>query len=81
LDIKLLLLYLGVGCTAMNFALWYYGLKHLPAASAFAFQYLIPPISAAFAAIFLSEPISVWLVVGTACILIGLAVTQRSLPA
>src|SRR5579864_7232294 len=61
-DIKLLLLYVGVGCTAVNFALWYYGLKHLPAASASAFQYLIPPIGVALAAIFLGEPISVGLI-------------------
>ncbi len=80
-DVKLLLIYVGVGCTAMNFALWYYGLKHLPAASASAFQYLIPPIGVALAAVFLAEPVSVWLVLGTACILTGLAVTQRSLPA
>ncbi len=80
-DIKLLLVYVGVGCTAMNFALWYYGLKHLPAASASAFQYLIPPVGVALAAIFLGEPISLALVAGTALILTGLAVTQRSLPA
>ena len=80
-DIKLLLVYVGVGCTAINFALWYYGLKHLPAASASAFQYLIPPIGVALAAIFLAEPISIWLILGTTCILMGLAATQRSLPA
>ena len=80
-DIKLLLIYVGVGCTAINFALWYYGLKHLPAASASAFQYLIPPIGVALAAAFLAEPISIWLILGTACILTGLAVTQRSLRA
>jgi drug/metabolite transporter (DMT)-like permease len=75
-SIKLLLLYLGVGCTAINFGLWFYGLKYLPAAAASAFQYLIPPISVALAAIFLAEPVSPWLVLGTLCILIGLAATQ-----
>ena len=80
-DIKLLLVYVGVGCTAMNFALWYYGLKHLPAASASAFQYLIPPVGVALAAIFLGEPISAGLIAGTGLILTGLAVTQRSLAA
>jgi drug/metabolite transporter (DMT)-like permease len=75
-SIKLLLVYVGVGCTAINFALWYYGLKHLPAAAASAFQYLIPPIGVALAAIFLQEPVTVALLVGTVCILIGLAATQ-----
>lgn len=81
MDIKLLLVYVGVGCTAMNFALWYYGLKHLPAASASAFQYLIAPIGVALAAVFLHEPIAPTLVLGTVCVILGLAVTQRSLPA
>jgi drug/metabolite transporter (DMT)-like permease len=76
LDIKLLLLYLGVGCTAMNFVLWYYGLKHLNAAAASAFQYLIPPIGVVLAATFLGEPITPALVVGTALILAGLGATQ-----
>jgi drug/metabolite transporter (DMT)-like permease len=75
-SIKLLLVYVGVGCTAINFALWYYGLKHLPAAAASAFQYLIPPIGVALAAIFLRETVTVALLVGTVCILIGLAATQ-----
>jgi len=75
-SIKLLLVYVGVGCTAINFALWYYGLKHLPAAAASGFQYLIPPIGVALAAIFLQEPISAALLVGTGCILLGLAATQ-----
>jgi drug/metabolite transporter (DMT)-like permease len=75
-NIKLLLLYVGVGCTAINFALWYYGLKHLSAARASAFQYLIPPIGVALAAFFLGEPITLSLLAGTVCILIGLAAAQ-----
>jgi drug/metabolite transporter (DMT)-like permease len=76
IDIKLLLAYIGVGCTAMNFALWYYGLKHMAAAPASAFQYLIPPMSVVLAALFLREPITVFLLIGTVCILGGLAATQ-----
>ncbi len=75
-DVQLLLLYLGIGCTAVNFALWYYGLKHTAAATASAFQYLIAPTSVALAALFLHEPISPTLVLGTLCILIGLFTTQ-----
>ncbi len=75
-DIKLLLLYVGIGCTAVNFALWYYGLKHLPAAPASAFQYLIAPTGVALAAVFLGESITILLVAGTLCILLGLAITQ-----
>jgi drug/metabolite transporter (DMT)-like permease len=75
-NIKWLLLYVGIGCTAVNFALWYYGLKHLSAARASAFQYLIPPIGVALAAFFLGEPITLSLLAGTLCILIGLAAAQ-----
>ena len=75
-SIKLLLLYLGVGCTAINFALWYYGLKHLRAAAASAFQYLIAPVGVGLAALFLGEPITAALLLGTAFILAGLATTQ-----
>ena len=74
--IKLLLVYVGVGCTAINFALWYYGLKHLPAAAASAFQYLIPPFGVVFAAVFLQEAVTAALLLGTVCILLGLAATQ-----
>lgn len=75
-EVHLLLLYLGIGCTAVNFGLWYYGLKHTSAAAASAFQYLIPPTSVAIAALFLHEPISLALGLGTVCILIGLLATQ-----
>jgi drug/metabolite transporter (DMT)-like permease len=77
-DVQLLLVYLGIGCTAVNFALWYYGLKHTSAATASAFQYLIPPTSVAIAALFLHEPISPALGLGTLCILVGLLATQRA---
>ena len=76
-DIQLLLLYLGIGCTAVNFALWYYGLKHTSAAAASAFQYMIAPTSVWLAALFLHEPITPALGFGTLCILIGLLAIQR----
>jgi drug/metabolite transporter (DMT)-like permease len=75
-DVQLLLLYLGIGCTAANFALWYYGLKHTSAAAASAFQYIIPPTTVAIAAVFLHEPITPALLFGTGFILIGLLGTQ-----
>ena len=79
-DVQWLLLYLGIGCTAANFALWYYGLKHTSAAAASAFQYIVPPTSVALAALFLREPISAALGFGTLFILIGLLATQIASP-
>jgi len=75
-EVQLLLLYIGIGCTAVNLALWYWALKHTSAAAASAFQYLIPPTSVAIAAVFLQEPISPALGLGMVCILIGLVATQ-----
>jgi drug/metabolite transporter (DMT)-like permease len=80
-EVHLLLLYLGLGCTAVNFALWYYGLKYTSAAAASAFQYIIPPTSVVIAALLLHEPIDPALGLGTVCILIGLLVTQTASPA
>jgi drug/metabolite transporter (DMT)-like permease len=77
-NIKLLLVYLGIGCTAINFALWYYGLKYLAAAAASAFQYLIPPLGVALAVVFLHESLGAGLVLGTFCVLIGLIATQSA---
>jgi drug/metabolite transporter (DMT)-like permease len=78
LTVKLLLVYVGIGCTATNFALWFYGLQHLPAAQASAFQYLIPPLGVVFSAMFLGEPITEGLVLGGSLILVGLILTQAS---
>jgi drug/metabolite transporter (DMT)-like permease len=78
LTIKLLLLYLGVGCTALNFTLWFFGLQRLPAAQASAFQFLIPPISVALSSIALGEVITLGVIVGGGLILCGLVATQAA---
>jgi probable blue pigment (indigoidine) exporter len=81
LMVKALLLYVGVGCTAMNFTLWFYGLQRLPAAQASAFQFLIPPIGVALSSVALGEVIPLGLIVGGGLILCGLVATQLSSPA
>jgi len=78
LSVKLLLLYLGIGCTAINFSLWLWALQHIPAAQAAAFQYMIPPIGVVISSITLGEPITAGLVVGGGLILIGLVATQAA---
>ncbi len=81
IDVKLALLYVGVGCTAINFTLWFYALQHLPAAQAAAFQYLIPPISVVLSAIALGERLTGGLVVGGLLIVCGLIASQQAGPA
>jgi drug/metabolite transporter (DMT)-like permease len=76
LTVKLLLLYVGVGCTAINFTLWFFGLQRLPAAQASAFQFLIPPIGVALSSFALGEVLTVGVIVGGGLILCGLVATQ-----
>ncbi len=72
-----LLLYLGVGCTAVNFALYNHALKRMSAERATAFQYMVPVLSAVMAFAFLGEPLTWPLLVGGVAVLGGIALTQR----
>lgn len=72
-----LLLYLGVGCTAINFALFNHALKRMSAERASAFQYLVPVLSAVLAFAFLGEPLTWPLLVGGVAVLGGIALTQQ----
>ncbi len=81
LPAALLLLYVGVGCTAVNFALWFWALKHLSPTRAAPFQYLIPPLGVVLAWLALGEPPTPGLLLGTALVLGGIALTQRPEPA
>lgn len=72
-----LLLYLGIGCTAINFAFFNHALKRVPAERAAAFQYLIPFLSALFSFVFLEEAITWQLLVGGVAIIAGVVLTQE----
>ncbi len=72
-----IVLYLGVGCTALNFTLFNDALKRVPADQAAAFQYLIPFLSAILAHAFLGEIITWSLMAGGLAIVLGLVLTQE----
>jgi drug/metabolite transporter (DMT)-like permease len=72
-----IVLYLGVGCTALNFALFNDALKRVSADRAAAFQYLIPLISALLAYAFLGESLTWPLMFGGLAIVFGLVLTQQ----
>ena len=74
--VLVLLLHVGIGCTAINFSLWFYGLQRLSAVQATAFQYMIPPVGVLISAIALHEPLTAGLIIGGALILAGLLATQ-----
>jgi drug/metabolite transporter (DMT)-like permease len=74
--VLLLLLHVGIGCTALNFSLWFYGLQRLTAAQASPFQYLIPPVGVLFSSVALHEPLTAGLLAGGGFVLAGLLATQ-----
>lgn len=72
-----LILYIGIGCSALNFALFNHALQRVPAERATMFQYLSPLISAVLGFALLGEPATLPLVLGGAAILAGVALTQE----
>jgi drug/metabolite transporter (DMT)-like permease len=72
-----LVLYLGIAATLLGYIGWNIGLRGLGPTRAVAFTYAISPLAVLFGAIFLDEPVTVWLTVGAALVVGGIALTQR----
>jgi drug/metabolite transporter (DMT)-like permease len=76
-----LLLYLGVLATLLGYIFWNVGLKGLGPTRAVTYAYAIPPLAVAFGAIFLGEPVTIWLALGGLLVVGGIAAAQGvSLP-
>jgi drug/metabolite transporter (DMT)-like permease len=74
-----LLLYLGVLATLLGYIFWNLGLKGLGPTRAVTYAYGIPPLAVAFGAIFLDEPVTIWLALGGALVVGGIAIAQGAL--
>ena len=72
----LLLLYLGVLATLLGYIAWNIGLRSLGATRAVAYTNANSPLAVTFGAIFLGEPVTVWLVVGAGLVVGGIATAQ-----
>jgi drug/metabolite transporter (DMT)-like permease len=72
----LLLLYLGVLATLLGYIAWNIGLRSLGATRAVAYTNANSPLAVTFGAIFLGEPVTVWLVLGAALVVAGIATAQ-----
>jgi drug/metabolite transporter (DMT)-like permease len=72
----LLLLYLGVLATLLGYIAWNIGLRGLGATRAVAYTNANSPLAVAFGAIFLGEPVTVWLAIGAAIVVAGIATAQ-----
>ena len=71
-----LLLYLGVLGTLLGYIFWNVGLKGIGPTRAVSYTYAISPLAVAFGALFLDEPVTVWLAVGGALVVGGIATAQ-----
>jgi drug/metabolite transporter (DMT)-like permease len=81
-DGLLLLVYLGLGCSALAFALWAFGLRHLTAAQNAVFGSLELPVGLAAAALLLGEVLGPAQLAGAALLLTGaLLAVDRSVAA
>jgi len=71
-----LLLYLGVLATLLGYIFWNAGLKGHGPTRAVTYAYAIPPLAVTFGAIFLDEPVTLWLALGGALVVGGIAAAQ-----
>jgi drug/metabolite transporter (DMT)-like permease len=71
-----LLLYLGVLATLLGYIFWNAGLKGLGPTRAVTYAYAIPPLAVTFGAILLGEPVTIWLALGGALVVGGIAAAQ-----
>jgi drug/metabolite transporter (DMT)-like permease len=75
-----LILYLGLACTLLGYVAWNIGLRGLGSTRAVTYAYGIPVLAVALGAVLLAEPVTVWLAVGGALVLAGVAAAQRAAP-
>ncbi len=73
-----LMLYLGLVATLVGYAAWNVGLRGLGPTRAVSYTYAIPALAVLMGALFLDEPITIWLAVGGALIVGGVALAQRA---
>jgi drug/metabolite transporter (DMT)-like permease len=71
-----LVLYLGLVCTLFAYIAWTVALRHLDASRTVAYLYGVPPLAVLIGALTLSEPVTVWLVLGGMLVIGGVAAAQ-----
>ncbi len=71
-----LLLYLGVLATLLGYIGWNIGLRGLGPTRAVTYTYAISPLALVIGAVVLDEPVTVWLALGAALVVGGIATAQ-----
>ncbi len=72
------LAYLSFASTLLGFFIWNLALRHLPASSVTSFIYLNPPFAAFFGWLLFGEEVTLWFLSGSAVVLAGLYLAQKS---
>jgi len=70
-------IYLGAACNFLAVLLYFTALQKTESQKVGVYLYSIPPMTAVAAAMFLGEPITLGLVVGTVLVIAGVALTER----
>ena len=73
-----LVLYLGILATLLGYIFWNVGLRGLGPTRAVAYTYGISPLAVLIGAVVLDESVGVWLAIGAALVVGGIALTQRA---
>jgi drug/metabolite transporter (DMT)-like permease len=68
---------LGLGATLGGYVTWSIALRGLEPSRAMSYLYCVPPLAVAIGAVFLDEPVTLWLLLGGALVIGGVAVAQR----
>lgn len=71
-----LLLYLGILATLLGYIGWNVGLRGLGPTRAVTYTYAISPLAVAIGAVVLDEPVTIWLAIGAALVVGGIATAQ-----
>ena len=68
---------LGLGATLGGYVTWSIALRGLEPSRAMSYLYCVPPLAVVIGAVFLDEPVTLWLLLGGALVIGGMAVAQR----
>jgi drug/metabolite transporter (DMT)-like permease len=71
-----LLLYLGLAATLAGYIGWSRGLRQLDASRTVAYLYVVPVVAIVIGALTLGEHVTVWLGLGAALVVAGVALAQ-----
>ncbi|HSJ94150.1 MAG TPA: DMT family transporter, partial [Gaiellaceae bacterium] len=73
-----LLAFLGIACTLVGYLTWNVGLRGIGPTRAVAYTYAIPPLGVLLSALTLGEDVTIWLALGGALVVAGVALAQRA---